>query len=255
MGKLLVAVIIVFLGYFVFIKRKVPPKEIQVTEQQEEQPDTKTAELPKAQPAINTPGSTASLERMKTETAMAVVSAPTQVSDDIDENSEQKDEIKENVDQTVIGNEKRLAEAKSAEEVFDLLRKLRIRPKNLDNISKEATMKDFSKFWGSYEGSALNNRNEVIYGLKINLAAPAQGVVSDIIGKYQLSKPSTPVVESDLSTVRGVQLIGRDGIVFGVGNAGSYFQLYKLDNGYLAGNYYEKTSKRTRTYRFVLKNK
>lgn len=257
MGKFLSAVLILVLAYFAFLKRTEPPKEVPAPEEEQ----VEKFEITSPQPVSGTPQSSVtsapvSATTIPFTTADSLVGDEGSLPDDVDSSGElAKDEPKENVDQTVIGNEKRLAEAKSAQEVFELLRKLRIRPRKLGDISTQATEKDYSKFWGSYEGSALNNRNEVIYGLKINFTAPAPGVTTDILGKFQLSKPGVPINEDTFSSVRGLQLIGRDGIVFGVGNAGSYFQLYKLDNGYLAGNYYEKSSRRTRTYRFVLKNK
>lgn len=253
MGKFLSAVLVLVLAYFAFLKRTEPPKEVPAPEEKAEKleatpspPVSSTPQVP-ATSATNTTALTAT---------DSLVGEEGSLPDEADVSGELvKDEPKENVDQTVIGNEKRLAEAKSAQEVFELLRKLRIRPRKLGDISTEATVKDYSKFWGSYEGSALNNRNEVIYGLKINLVAPADGAKSNVIGSYQLNKAGQAASKHEFSSDNGVQLVGRDALVIETPQGQSYFQFYKLDNGYLAGNYYEKTSRRTRTYRFVLKNK
>lgn len=255
MGKFLGAVLILVLAYFAFLKRTEPPKEVPAPEEQAEQfeiiPPSSVSSAPQAVSSAASISATTALNATD-----SVFGEEGSLSDDADESGElAKDEPKENVDQTIIGNERRLAEAKSAQEVFELLRKLRIRPRKLGDISTAATAKDYSKFWGSYEGSALNNRNEVIYGLKIDLVAPADGAKSNVIGNYQLNKAGQAPSKHEFSSANGVQLVGRDALVIETPQGQSYFQFYKLDNGYLAGNYYEKISRRTRTYRFVLKNK
>lgn len=253
MGKILAAVLILVFAYFAFLKRKEPPKEVHVAEQEVEQIAVTHHSVVSATGAVSAAAGVAST------TAMTGVDSAGgdegSLSEDADTQGtiNEKDEPKENVDQTIIGNEKRLEASKSAQEVFELLRKLRIRPKKLGEISAPA--KDLSGFWGSYEGSALNNRNEVIYGLKIDLTAPGDGSKANVVGGYQLSKTGSAPVKSNFPADSAVQLVGRDSIVLSTADGQSYFQMYKLENGYLAGNFYEKSTRRMRTYRFVLKNK
>lgn len=253
MGKFLSAVLVLVLAYFAFLKRTEPPKEVPASEEQVEQfvmtsPPTVSSTL---QATVSAPVSTTTTLNA-TDSVLGDEGSLPDDTDGFGELAKEKDEPKENVDQTVIGNEKRLAEAKSAQEVFELLRKLRIRPRKLGEISTAATAKDYSKFWGAYEGSALNNRNEVIYTLKIELKAATN---EKVVGKYQIAKPGEPPITHELYSEFGVQLVGRDALVIESPDGKSHLQFYKLDNGYLAGNYYEKTSRRTKTYRFVLKNK
>lgn len=257
MGKLLVAVLILVLSYFAFFKRTEPPKEIQANTEQVEQITithnsavSSTSHITSSSPVSTTTALVA------TDSTFGGEGALPDEADGSGELAKEKDEPTENVDQTVIANEKRLAEARSAQEVFELLRKLRIRPKKLNEISTPAISKDYSKFWGSYEGPVLNNRQEVIFNFNIELKEDVSNGQSRIAGGYQMLTPGKPAKGFAFSSNQfGVQLVGRDALVINGLADGSYFQFYKLDNGYLAGNYYEKTSRRTKTYRFVLKNK
>ncbi|AZZ38074.1 hypothetical protein CIK05_15115 [Bdellovibrio sp. qaytius] len=251
MTKFFIAVLALALAYFAFVKRTEPLKEIKseetVQSETQEQPTQQsaiTARIPIGQAVTNL------------ETPASATLETTTLQDENDKENElapEVDQPRENVDQTIISNEKKLAGAHSSQEVIDLLRKLRFRLKNLDGISTTVTARDYAKFWGSYEGSVVNNRNEVLFGLKINLNA-ASDTNSKIIGKYQIAKPGLPPTTREFYDEFSAQLAGRDGLVIGSPD-GHNFQLYKLDNGYLAGNYYEKTGRRIRTYRFILKNK
>lgn len=260
MIKLLIAALVLVSAFFVFLKRKEPPKEVQVKEEAvikatepEEPEESEISQTPIDSYRVSMATSTTVAPATTEDLAAAVQELQASSGPVANEDAEEKDEPRENVDQTVVGNEKKLAAARSAEEVYDLLHKLRIRPKKLGEISKPAAANDYSKFWGSYEGSALNNRNEVVYAMKIDLVPPASGAKSNVIGKYQLAKSGSAPSVNEFTGDNGAQLVGRDAIVIAAGKGESHFQLYKLDNGYLAGNYYEKTSRRLRTYRFVLK--
>ncbi len=248
MNKLLIAVFVLGIAYFAYHKRS---QAVSITEV--------SADKTVSEEALAKPIQLEVTAARVTVSATVTTSAPIESIESMQENEVtdeaivERDKLKENVDQTVIANEKKLAGARSSQEVIDLLRQLRFRLKNLNAISASVTAIDYAKFWGSYEGSVVNNRNEVLFGLKINLKA-ASDTNSKIIGKYQIAKPGQPPTTHEFYDEFSAQLIGRDGLVIGSPD-GHHFQLYKLDNGYLAGNYYEKTGRRTKTYRFILKNK
>lgn len=256
MGKFLGAILILVLAYFAFLKRTEPPKEVPAPEEQTEQVEISPPPQPVSSPlqsvVTSVPVSVVTTALAATD---SVLGDEGSLPDDADGSGELvKDERKDNVDQTIIGNEKRLAEARSATEVFELLRKLRVRPRKLGEISAVADAEDFAKFWGIYEGSVLNNRNEIIYTLKIELRKPSEDNLKTV-GKYQIAKSGTAPTTHDLYSELAVQLVGRDSLVIENPDQQRHFQFYKLSNGYLAGNLYEKPSRRTRTYHFVLKNK
>lgn len=252
MTKFFVAVLILALAYFVFLKRAEPPKEIIISE---EIPDKEGLSLsPQADPSQ-------ALDRIKKETTIQFVSATSVTENPLplstteeqsaSETLTETDEPRENVDQTVIGNEKRLAASSSSAEVFDLLQKLRIRIKKLGETSTEATAKNFAPFIGSFEGSVVNRRQESVYGLKLEIKSVANGIA----GKFQIDKVKDGKVSGQFNTDSGVQLVGRDGLVINSDDEKNYFQLYKLDNGYIAGTYYERRTRSFRNYKFILKNR
>ncbi len=255
MGKFLSAVLILVLAYFAFLKRTEPPEEVPAPEEHTEQFDiTPAPQVTSAPQAVASAPVSATIALTGTDSELGDEGS---LSEEADGSAELiKDEPKENVDQTIIGNEKRLAEAKSAQEAFDLLRKLRLRIRKLSDISVPATPKDYSKFWGSYEGPVVNNRQEVVFNFKIELKEETSNGQSRIAGNYQILKPGYPAQGYIFSESQfGVQLVGRDALVINSTKQDSYFQFYKLDNGYLAGNYYDRSSKKRRTYYFILKNK
>lgn len=248
MGKFLSAVLILALAYFTFLKRTEPPKEVPAPEEQVEQI------------AITHNPSVSSTPRIVVSAPVSTITTLNATDSVLGDEGSLQDDVDvspiENVDQTVIGNEKRLAEAKSAQEVFDLLRKLRLRIKTLADISVPAAPKDYSKFWGSYEGPVMNNHQEVMFNFKITLKEELVDGRPRISGNYQILKPGdTPKGYTFNDNEFGVQLVGRDALVINSLKQEQYFQFYKLDNGYLAGNYYDRSSKKRRTYYFILKNK
>ena len=252
MTKFVIAILVLVLAYFAFHTRTEPPKEVQVEEISEI--ETEEHAVVQTQETATIPVSSVTTSAETPVSAAAVVVAEADV--EAEESIVEKDEPRENVDQTVIANEKKLAEVKSAEEAFELLRKLRLRIKKLSEISVPAKASDYVKFWGSYEGPIMNNRNELIYNFNLTLEEELDDTAPRMKGSYNLKAPDKPSKGYTFSGREfGARLVGRDSLVITSRNEDRYFQLYKLDNGHLAGNYYEKKTRSYRVYRFILKKK
>lgn len=254
MGKFLTAVLILVLAYFTFLKRTEPPKEVDVAEPEVEQA-TVTHHSVVSIPTLDVASQVTSVTAF-TATDSAV-GAEGSLPDEVDTlgTVNKKDEPRENVDQTIVANEKRLTSARSAAEVLELLHKLRIRMKKLEDLSSPATVKDYAKFLGSYEGSVLNRRQESVYNLRLEIKQIWENGKSQITGNYKLQKPTSEQLSGEFKDNFGVTLIGRDALVIYSPDQQNYFQIYKMDNGYLAGSYYEKGKASYKLYRFILKNK
>lgn len=255
MGKLLIAVLILVLGYFAFLKRTEPPKQVQAAEDQIEQiPMTHN-------PSVSSPSQ--STVSAPVSASVALVATDSMVGDEgslsdedgTGELAKEKDEPRENVDQTVIANEKRLAASTSSAEVFDLLQNLRIRMKKLSTISTVANTSNYAKFFGSYEGPVVNRKQESVYNLKLEIKQNPDPAMPTISGSFELDKGKDGKVKGDFNGDFGMQLVGRDGLVISNTLEMNNFQLYKLDNGMLAGNYYEKRRASYKAYKFILKRK
>lgn len=245
MAKIFFVLLALVAAYFVFQKRTDPPKEVQVTEEAVE-PTTMPARIIIASATVSAEISVSATTEIITSNAEA----------EIEKDSEvylEKDEPRENVDQTVIANEKRLASSRSAAEAFELLSKLRIRIKKLSDISVQASPKEYEKFYGKYEGPVLNRRQESVYNLSFEVKPNPAGSTSKVSVQYFIGKVGDKATTGLWADENGYELVGRDGLV--IQGGASYFQIYKLDNGYLAGSYYEKRKASYRVYRFLLKPK
>lgn len=252
MNKLLIAILGLGIAGYFFIYKRPPaiPKEVKVVEEQ-----TK----PVSELVVEQPLDTQVTTHLAS--AVAITSSTGEVSEEIsetessEETSVEREEPKENVDQTVIANEHRLTTSRSADEIFELLRKIRFRTRNFDQVTTIAAAKDFLKFLGSYQGGVLNNRGEVAFIFRLQLKESSYGGKPIFSGKHEVIKPGEPPIITELlGNTFAYQLVGRDSLVI-YGTDNNYVQLYKMDNGYLAGNFYDKSSKRTRTYRFILEKK
>lgn len=256
MGKLLIAVLVLVLGYFAFFKHAEPPKQVQTAEDQIEQiPKPHNPSVSSlSQSTVSAPIS-AAVALVATDSV--VVGDEGSLSDEggTGELAEEKDEPRENVDQTVIANEKRLAASTSSAEVFDLLQNLRIRMKKLSTISTVANTSNYAKFFGSYEGPVVNRKQESVYNLKLEIKQNPDPAMPTISGSFELDKGKDGKVKGDFNGDFGMQLVGRDGLVISNTLEMNNFQLYKLDNGMLAGNYYEKRRASYKAYKFILKRK
>lgn len=242
MTKFFVAVLILALGYFVFLKRTEPPKEIKI-----EEPAIQ-------QQTIATESSLIVAAVSNTVTPVSAVIGTAEPDNDTELIAE-KDEPADNVDQTIIANEKKLVAAKTGPEVFELLQKLRIRMKKLSEISTVANTQNYARFFGSYEGPVVNRRQESVYTLKLVIKQNPDPAMPTISGSFEINKGKDGIVKADFNGDFGMQLVGRDGLVISDTNERNNFQLYKLDNGMVAGTYYERRKASYRAYKFILKNK
>ena len=122
--------------------------------------------------------------------------------------------------------------------------------KKLSSISTVAKTENYAKFFGSFEGPVINRRNESVYTLKLEIKQ-----TSNISGTFEVNKGKDGVVKGGFNGDFGMQLVGRDGLVISDTGENNNFQLYKMDNGMVAGTYYERRKASYRAYRFILKNK
>ena len=244
MTKFVIAILVLVLAYFAFHTRTEPPKEVQVEEVSKI--ETSEPELIQTKEIVTVPLSSA------TTIVEASVSAPVLETAEVETETEaviEKDEPRENVDQTVIANEKKLAASSSAAEVFELLQKLRIRMKKLSEISTVGKTADYAKFYGIFEGTVVNRRGESVYTLKLEIKD------AQIDSNFEINKGKNGKVKGYFNGDYGMQLVGRDALVISDATESNNFQLYKLDNGMVAGTYYEKRKASYRTYKFILKKK
>jgi len=246
MTKFFVAVLILALGYFVFLKRTEPPKEVQAQPIETQKPAVQQTTITRMIPLSSATTNAETPASAVVETA--VLEAETEL-------IAEKDEPKENVDQTVIANEKKLAQAKTGSEVFELLQKLRIRMKKLSEISTVANTQNYAKFFGNFEGPVVNRRNESVYNLKLQIRQNPDPQAAYINGSFDIDKAKDGKVKGYFNGDFGMQLVGRDGLVISDATESNNFQLYKLDNGMIAGTYYEKRKASYKVYKFILKRK
>ena len=252
MGKFFVAVLILALAYFVFLKRTEPPKEVKI--EKVAVPQAMIAEEPAAQQTVIAERIPIGAAVSNVETPMSAVAEAAELDNDT-ELITAINEPKDNVDQTVIANEKKLAAAKTGPEVFELLQKLRIRMKKLSEISTVAKTQNYARFFGTYEGPVVNRKQESVYTLKLVIKQNPDPAMPTIFGNFEINKGKDGIVKADFNGDFGMQLVGRDGLVISDTNERNNFQLYKLDNGMVAGTYYERKKASYRTYKFILKNK
>lgn len=252
MTKFVVTVLILALGYFAFLKRTEPPKEIKIEETAATQ--AVIAEESATEQIVITARIPIGAALSNVETPVSAVTETAELDNDTELITE-RDEPKDNVDQTVIANEKKLAAAKTGPEVFELLQKLRIRMKKLSEISTVANTQNYARFFGTYEGPVVNRRQESVYTLKIVIKQNPDPAMPTIFGNFEINKGKDGIVKADFNGDFGMQLVGRDGLVISDTNERNNFQLYKLDNGMVAGTYYERRKASYRAYKFILKNK
>lgn len=245
MNKLLIAVFVLGIAYFAYHKRS------QAFSKEVEKVDVVLQpEVSANRVAVS---ATTTATSATTDTEMATTAESIQESEATDESATEIDEPKENVDQTVIANEKRLASSKSATEVFELLQKLRIRIKKLGAIATNANAESYAKFVGTYEGPVLNRRQESVYKLKLVIKQNDESGMPQISGSFVIDKAKDGIVKGEFKDDFGVQLVGRDGLVINSADEKNYFQIYRLDNSYIAGTYYEKKTRSFKVYRFILR--
>ena len=232
MTKILIALFVVGVaGYFFVQKRVAPPKDVTAVKEVIA-PEDAQAQPEEPSEIQNTPLYHVNMDAVSTTVAppsmddLADAAKELETSagtDKKDEPDEEADIPRENVDQTVIANEKKLAAANSGAEVFELLQKLRIRMKKLSSISTVAKTENYAKFFGSFEGPVINRRNESVYTLKLEIKQ-----TSNISGTFEVNKGKDGVVKGGFNGDFGMQLVGRDGLVISDTGENNNFQLYKI---------------------------